>query len=89
LMYGTPAITHGDFDAQMPEVEAIEAGRTGAFFRRDDAGDLAATIARWLRDAPPRAQVRDEARRAIRAKWTPEAQARIIETAVLELAGHA
>lgn len=89
LMYGTPAITHGDFDAQMPEVEAIEAGVTGAFFRRDDADDLAATIADWLDRAPPRDQVRTAARAAIHAKWTPQVQARIIEQAVLEVAGHA
>jgi glycosyltransferase involved in cell wall biosynthesis len=89
LMYGTPAITHGDFDAQMPEVEAIEPGRTGALFRRDDAADLALTIADWLRSAPPRAHVREAARAAIHAKWTPQAQARIIESAVLELVGRA
>jgi glycosyltransferase involved in cell wall biosynthesis len=88
LMYGTPAITHGDFDAQMPEVEAIEPGRTGAFFRCDDAADLAATIAHWLETAPARAQVRAVAREAIRRKWTPHAQAAIIEQAVLEVAGH-
>lgn len=89
LMYGTPAVTHGDFDAQMPEVEAIEEGRTGAFFRRGDAKDLAATIARWL-DAPiSRSQVRAQARAAIRAKWTPQGQARIIEQAVLQVTGHA
>jgi glycosyltransferase involved in cell wall biosynthesis len=89
LMYGTPVVTHGDFDAQMPEVEAIEPGRTGAFFRRGDAQDLAAAIARWL-DAPvPRAHVRAAARAAIRAKWTPQGQARIIEQAVLQVTGHA
>jgi glycosyltransferase involved in cell wall biosynthesis len=89
LMYGTPAITHGDFDRQMPEVEAIEPGRTGAFFRPDDAADLARTIARWLDDAPPREQVRAASRAAIRARWTPQEQARIIERAVLEVTGHA
>jgi glycosyltransferase involved in cell wall biosynthesis len=88
LMYGTPAITHGDLDAQMPEVEAIEPGRTGAFFRCGDAADLAATIAQWLEMAPPRAQVREAARATIRAKWTPQGQAAIIEQAVLEVAGH-
>ena len=89
LMYGTPAITHGDFDAQMPEVEAIEPGRTGAFFRRDDAGDLARTIARWLDVGPPREHVRAAARATIRAKWTPQVQAHLIEQAVLQVAGHA
>lgn len=87
LMYGTPAITHGDFDAQMPEVEAIEPGRTGAFFRCGDAQDLAATIAHWLETAPPRMQLREAARATIRAKWTPQGQAAIIEQAVLELVG--
>jgi glycosyltransferase involved in cell wall biosynthesis len=89
LMYGTPAVTHGDRDAQMPEVEAIEEGRTGAFFRRGDARDLAATVARWLDRPMPRAQVRQAARAAIQAKWTPQGQARIIEQAVLEVTGHA
>lgn len=88
LMYGTPAITHGDFDAQMPEVEAIEPGKTGAFFRRDDAADLADTIAHWLKTAPPRGHVRSVARAAIHAKWTPQAQAQIIESAVLEVVNH-
>jgi glycosyltransferase involved in cell wall biosynthesis len=84
LMYGTPAVTHGDFDAQMPEVEAIEPGRTGAFFRRDDADDLARVIAQWLATAPPRSQVRAAARATIRARWTPQVQARIIERALLQ-----
>jgi glycosyltransferase involved in cell wall biosynthesis len=88
LMYGTPAITHGDFDAQMPEVEAIEPGRTGAFFHSGDVADLAATIAHWLETAPPRTEVREAARATIRAKWTPQGQAAIIEQAVLELTGH-
>jgi glycosyltransferase involved in cell wall biosynthesis len=89
LMYGTPAVTHGDFDAQMPEVEAIEPGRTGAFFKRDDAADLARTIARWLDVGPPRERVRANARATIRAKWTPQVQAALIERAVLQVAGHA
>jgi glycosyltransferase involved in cell wall biosynthesis len=89
LMYGTPAVTHGDFDAQMPEVEAIEPGRTGAFFKRDDAADLARTIARWLDVGPPRERVRANARATIRAKWTPQVQAELIEQAVLQVAGHA
>jgi len=86
LMYGTPAITHGDFDTQMPEVEAIEQGVTGAFFRKDDAASLADAIARWLAQAPPREIVRAAARAAIARRWTPEHQARTIEQAVLEVA---
>lgn len=89
LMYGTPAITHGDFDAQMPEVEAIEAGRTGAFFRRGDPDDLARAITDWLDRTAPRRSVRVAARAAIRGRWTPQVQAEIIERAVLEVTGRA
>lgn len=89
LMYGTPAITHDDLDAQMPEVEAIEEGVTGAFFRRDDAAALADAIVRWLATAPPREKVRHRARTAIKAKWSPQVQASIIEQAVLEVVGRA
>lgn len=89
LMYGTPAITHGDLDAQMPEVEAIEPGVTGAFFRRGDALSLVDAIEAWLRGGPPRARVRAAARAEIRVRWSPEVQAGIIERAVLAVAGRA
>jgi glycosyltransferase involved in cell wall biosynthesis len=88
LMYGTPAVTHGDLDAQMPEVEAIEEGVTGAFFRCGDAASLADAMEDWFRRAPARQAVRDAARAAIHARWNPAVQARIIERAVLEVTGH-
>lgn len=43
------AITHGHLDEQMPEVETILPGETGAFFERGNADDLASTIKAWLR----------------------------------------
>ena len=89
LMYGTPAITHGDLDEQMPEVEAIEPDRTGAFFTRGDPANLAQVMGAWLATQRDRAAVRARARRAIRAKWTPQVQADIIENAVLKAAGRA
>jgi glycosyltransferase involved in cell wall biosynthesis len=87
LMYGTPAITHDNFDEQMPEVEAIEPGRTGLLFTQNDPLSLANAIARWLDDARDRPEVRMEARAVIHAKWNPATQAQIIENAVLELLG--
>ena len=85
LMYGTPAITHGNLDEQMPEVEAIEPGRTGLLFRQNDADDLADSIAAWLDGAPDRMAVRAAARAVIHEKWNPPTQARIIEQAIDEL----
>lgn len=85
LMYGTPAITHGNLDEQMPEVEAIEPGRTGGVFDQGRADALATAITSWLDSAPDRATVRSAARRVIHQKWNPGRQAEIIEQAVLEL----
>ncbi len=34
--YGTPAITHDNFENQMPEAEVIKAGVTGFFFKEND-----------------------------------------------------
>jgi glycosyltransferase involved in cell wall biosynthesis len=87
LMYGTPAITHGNLDEQMPEVEAIEPGRTGVLFAHGDADALAEAIAGWLDAAPDRSAVRAAARAVIHEKWNPQTQAAIIARAVQEVAG--
>lgn len=87
MMYGTPAVTHGNLDQQMPEVEAIVEGRTGAFFRQGDAQDLARAIAAWLRGGRDRTAVRRACREVIHRSWNPANQARIIEDAILGLVG--
>jgi len=79
LMYGTPAITHGDLDHQMPEVEAIRPGQTGALFRRGDAGDLARVLGDWLDSGYDRATVRAACLAEIAARWNPDVQAALIE----------
>lgn len=86
LMYGTPAITHGDFDLQMPEVEAIEPGISGAFFKEGNAADLADAIDQWLSGRTNKAAVKAAAFKVIDDKWNPETQARIIEAAILGVA---
>lgn len=40
LSFGTPVLTHDNFDNQMPEAEAIEEGKNGGFFRENDINDL-------------------------------------------------
>ncbi|WP_144441508.1 glycosyltransferase family 1 protein [Bradyrhizobium sp. CCGE-LA001] len=82
LTYGTPVITHGDLDSQMPEVETIEPGKTGAFFRRDSAQDLAEVIDKWLSAGRDRATVRSDCMKVIQARWNPHAQKRAIEGAL-------
>ena len=48
LAYGAPVITHGNLDQQMPEVEVIEDGLTGALFRQDDVDSLTRSMAIFL-----------------------------------------
>jgi 1,2-diacylglycerol 3-alpha-glucosyltransferase len=83
LMYGTPVITHNNFDRQFPEVEAVEVGSTGLLFSDGDAESLACAIERWL-DAHPdkdRATVQACFRRIDEA-FNPHVQRRLIENAL-------
>ena len=40
LSFGTPVLTHNNFDNQMPEVQAINEGENGGFFIENDLEDL-------------------------------------------------
>lgn len=84
LMYGTPAITHDNLEEQMPEVEALTEGVTGALFRYNDAEALADTIGGWMAADHDRAAVRAACRKAMHEVWNPHVQATIIERAVTE-----
>lgn len=56
LSLGTPVCTHGNFYNQMPEVEAIENGKTGIFFEENNIEDLFAKINEWLEQHPEKSQ---------------------------------
>ncbi|MDX3927125.1 MAG: glycosyltransferase [Shinella sp.] len=85
LIYGTPVVTHGDFDRQMPEVEAITPGSTGSFFRAGDVDNLANAIGEWLLSGRDREEVRRLCRQEVAARWTPCRQRELIDAAVDEL----
>jgi glycosyltransferase involved in cell wall biosynthesis len=87
LMYGTPVITHGDFDVQMPESEAIVPGKSGLFFRSGDADDLARAIKEWIFTIRERSETRMHCQIAIREKWNAATQKNLIEEALNELLG--
>lgn len=83
LGYGTPVITHSDFDRQMPEVEVIEVGVTGVFFRYGDARDLAEkmkTLLGWSDE--DRQKCRSASLKRIEENYTPEVQVKLIEEAL-------
>jgi glycosyltransferase involved in cell wall biosynthesis len=81
MAYGSPIITHNDFERQMPEVEAINPGQTGAFFSYGEVPDLASKMSMFLELSPEtRAKYHAAAIARIEERYTPEAQvAYIIE----------
>lgn len=48
LSFGTPVITHNNFELQMPEFESISKGKSGDFFEYNSSISLANTIKEWL-----------------------------------------
>lgn len=82
LAYGARVITHGELDSQMPEVEAIEEGITGFFFRRGDPDDLSHKMQSTLCHPTTEAQ-RHAAIARIEADYNPIVQAKRIQQAVL------
>lgn len=80
MAYGTPVISHDNFDHQMPEVEAIVPGVTGAFFAEGSGESLARAIQQWFREHAHKPE--QECIRRIECAFTPEFQRTVIETAL-------
>jgi len=79
LGYGVPVVTHGRMERQMPEVEAIEVGRTGSFYQEGSVVSLCEEVERWVCLADDeRRRVRFKARKTIAEKWSPSFQAKKI-----------
>lgn len=85
LMYGTPVITHDNLDEQMPEVEAVIDGKTGALFPQGQIAGLADTIQAWLNREVPRAQSRAACRAEIAERWTAAIQVHHIHQALKDV----
>ena len=80
LMFGCPAITNDDFDHQMPEFEAIQDGKTGAFFKAGDSQSLADCISQWFSGhVDDREKVRRDCYEVIDTKWNPHNQIKILK----------
>ncbi len=48
LSSGTPVCTHKSFENQMPEVEALEEGKSGIFFKENDLEDMVYQLNKWI-----------------------------------------
>ena len=85
LSYGTPCITHNNFQQIGPEFEAIKQGVTGDFFEEDNVVSLAECIRNWIGlNEMQRKQVRLEAREEILSNWSVDYQINILKQALNE-----
>lgn len=74
--YGTPVITHNNYNNQMPEVEAIIEGENGFFFVEDDIKSLILTIKKVLTS---NMNFRNNCRKVIDNKYNPDFQVNILK----------
>ncbi|MBA6314710.1 glycosyltransferase [Cellulophaga baltica] len=81
LSYGTPVLTHNNFNNQMPEVEVISDGLNGCFFEENDIESLANSIAKWLlsKDAKSRNDIRKDCYKVIDTFYNPEYQMQVVK----------
>ena len=83
MMFGCPAISNDDFLHQGPEFEAIQDGKTGAFFKAGNSHSLAETINRWFCDhKEDREQVRKYCYDEIDKNWNPNKQIEVLRQAL-------
>lgn len=86
LAYGTPVVTHDDWENQMPEFESIIPGQTGGLYRAGDESSLASHIAAWTHPSPGAAIDRAAVARACvqicERVYCPSAQVAAIEHAL-------
>jgi glycosyltransferase involved in cell wall biosynthesis len=82
LNYGTPVVTHGDLNAQMPEVEAVIPGLSGEYFEYGDVDSLSHAVKRVLDRQTSLTETRHDCREVILKKYTPEVQCRLIDEAI-------
>lgn len=80
LQYGTPVISHDNFEVQMPEYEVIKPYETGLLYKYGDKEDFLRKINEWFDYASER---REEIRRncydMINGKWNANNQIEVLK----------
>lgn len=74
MTFGCPVISHNNFAKQGPEFEAIEEGKTGAFFKENDTNSLADVIKTWFANCLNREEIRECCYKVIDEKYNPHMQ---------------
>ncbi|WP_320914073.1 glycosyltransferase [Butyricimonas paravirosa] len=80
MVFGTPVITHNNFERQMPEFEAIIPFKTGNFFDYGNVYSLVEKIEEWFRfNNVHRHDIIEECYKEIDNYWTPEFQIEVLK----------
>ncbi len=82
LAYGTPVVTHNNFDLQMPEVEALTEKESGMFFEYGNIVDLANKLTYLSSNITNYQITRELCRKSLIGRFTPEDQAKLIDEAM-------
>jgi 1,2-diacylglycerol 3-alpha-glucosyltransferase len=82
LAFGTPVVSHGDPEGQMPEHEAIVPGKTGSLFERGSAESLAEQLEFWCGPQASRDETGRTCRELVRRLWSPGYQVEALVRAV-------
>ncbi|MBL4591498.1 MAG: glycosyltransferase family 4 protein [Phycisphaerales bacterium] len=82
MAYGTPVISHNNFDNQGPENEAIVEGITGGFFEEGSVESLAQAIEHWVSNPEKLTAGKAEAISMIDKFYNPQSQRNRIDFAV-------
>lgn len=80
LTYGTPVVTHDNFDTHGPEYEAIKEGVSGSFYKEGCVSDMVSKIEYWsMKD---RGEVFEECRDVIAKRYNADFQKGIIDAVI-------
>ncbi len=83
MTYGTPVISHDDFESQMPEYETIVPGVTGDLYEHGSFIAFCNTINRWLSNHTNRDEVRENCYSIINGKFNSNYQIQLLEKTLL------
>lgn len=84
MSYGTPVLSHNDFESQMPEYETVLPGKTGELYEKGNFDDFCAKIESWLTSGIDRAIIRDNCYDMINGKWNSNHQLSVLNKILLK-----
>lgn len=69
MEYGTPVLSHNDFETQMPEYETIIPGKTGQLYKCNDYNSFCDSIQEWINCNHDRKEIRENCYDMINGKF--------------------